>query len=80
VFSARTVWILDPKGVREDRFFAIINSATKHVKRPYAMDYAGPAAEGETPEPIRVRRLQFKGKERLLVDRQVWGAAQGVIG
>jgi hypothetical protein len=78
--SARTVWILDIKGVPQERFFAIINSATKKIRRPFAMDYAGPAPEGETPEPIRVRRLEFKGKDRLLPDRQVWGAAQGVLG
>ncbi len=77
--SSRTVWILDTTGVPQAGFFAIINAATTNLSRPYAMDYAGPADAGETPEPIRVRHLKYTGKARLLGDRQVWGAIGGPL-
>ncbi len=79
--SSRTVWILDSTGASspDGSFFSIINSSTTNISRPYAMDYAGPAPAGATPEPIRVRHLQFTGRDRLLSDRQVWSVVGGSL-
>jgi hypothetical protein len=78
-----TVWIVDTAdspATAPEGYFPLVNGATKNFSRPYAMDYPRGAHPTDCPTPhIQVRRLKFRGKERRVPDRQLWGTLLGVL-
>ena len=75
---ALTVWILDPAGSSAANYVAIVNASTTDFDHPFAMDLPQDEVVSAHQLPqIRVRRLQFLGREKLLPDRQLWGVHRG---
>jgi hypothetical protein len=80
--AGRTVWIIGtalspttaPMG-----FFPIVSGATADFCRPFAMSYPRHVDTRDQLPPIRLRHLQFRGKDRTLADTQLWGVKRGAV-
>jgi len=78
----RTVWIigtaLSPT-TAADGFFPIISGATRDFSHPFAMSYPRRVNTNTTLPPIRLRHLRFRGPDRTVPERQLWGVELGVL-
>jgi hypothetical protein len=59
--------------------FPIVSGATSDFSRPFAMSYPRHVNTDETLPPIRLRHLQFHGRERALSANQLWGVVRGAL-
>ena len=76
--SSRTVFILGAPNAAH--YFPIINASTTDFSRPFAMSYPRHVdTTDETLPPIRVRHLQFHGRDHTLSGTQLWGVYRGAI-
>ena len=74
----RTVFILGPRN--SAGYFPIINASTTDFSRPFAMAYPRHVdTTDETLPPIRLRRLQYQGRDHTLPGTQLWGVYRGII-
>jgi hypothetical protein len=74
------VWVILPQN-EAGTLFAIINAATTDFDRPFAMHLPRNEVVSDDPElQMQLRHLQFRGDDRTLPARQVWGAAFGPQG
>jgi len=78
-----TVWIIDTAdspGTISDGFFPLVNGSTTNFTHPFAMELPRSADLGDpTRSQIRVRRLQFVGRDHTPPERQLWGTLVGVL-
>lgn len=78
----RTVWIIGTTlspATAAAHLFPIVSGATRDFSRPFAMSYPRHVNTDETLPPIRLRHLQFLGRERALPANQLWGVVRGVL-
>lgn len=74
----RTVFILGPRDAAG--YFPILNASTSDFSRPFAMAYPRHVdTTDETLPPIRLRRLQYQGRDHTLAGSQLWGVYRGII-
>lgn len=76
----RTVWIiataLSPK-TAANGFFPIVSGATTDFSHPFTMSYPARVNTNKPLPPIRLRKMQFRGHDRTLPARQLWGVKLG---
>lgn len=79
----RTVWIIDTAdspATAPAHLFPIVSGATRDFSHPFAMSYPRHVdTTAATLPPIRLRHLQFRGADRAVPDRQLWGVEMGVL-
>ena len=78
----RTVWIIGTTlspATAAAHLFPIVSGATTDFSRPFAMTYPRHVNTDETLPPIRLRHLQFRGREGALPANQLWGVIRGVL-
>ena len=78
----RTVWIIGTTlspATAAAHLFPIVSGATSDFSRPFAMSYPRHVNTDKTLPPIRLRHLQFLGRERALPANQLWGVVRGVL-
>lgn len=77
-----TVWIIDTNDSRTTAaagYFPIVNASTTDLTRPYAMSLSQTEIDNHETLRIYVNQLQFQGRDRTLMDQQLWGAHFGVL-
>lgn len=74
-----TVWIPHTGLASADGYFPIINASSTDVRRPFAMHLPRDDVASGRPIEMVARRLQFRGDDRTLRARQLWGAVFGVL-
>lgn len=78
----RTVWIIGTTlspATTAAHLFPIVSGATSDFSRPFAMSYPRHVNTNQTLPPIRLRHLQFLGRERALPANQLWGVVRGAL-
>ena len=78
----RTVWIIGTTlspATAAAHLFPIVSGATSDFSRPFAMSYPRHVNTNQTLPPIRLRHLQFLGRERALPANQLWGVVRGAL-
>jgi hypothetical protein len=74
----RTVWIIGSSPTTPG-YFPIISGATDEFSQPFAMSYPRHVDTSDQLPPIRLRQLQFLGKDGVLADTQLWGVKRGPV-
>ena len=78
--AGRTVWIIGATlSPTTPGYFPIISGATDEFSQPFAMSYPRHVDTSEQLPPIRLRQLQFLGKDGALADTQLWGVKRGAV-
>ena len=79
----RTVFIIDTAdspGTAAVGLFPIVSGATRDFAHPFTMSYPSHVDTAATTlPPIRLRHLQFRGDQRAVPAKQLWGVAKGVV-
>lgn len=76
----RTVWIIGAAlSPATPGFFPIVSGATRDFDRPFTMSYPSHVNTDKPLPPIRLRHMQFRGPDRTLPARQLWGVKLGVL-
>jgi len=75
-----TVWIIYPAPpATTGGYFPIVNATTTDFRRPFAMHLPRNEVASGKPLQMQVRHLQFRGSEKTLPARQLWGAVFGEL-
>ena len=76
-----TVWIVYPAPGADPNYFAIVNAATTDFDHPFAMHLPRKEVVSDDPElQMQLRRLQYRTADKVLPERQIWGADFGPQG
>jgi hypothetical protein len=75
-----TVWVIYPAPpATTGGYFPIVNATTTDFRRPFAMHLPRNEVASGKPLQMQVRHLQFRGREKTLPARQLWGAVFGEL-
>jgi hypothetical protein len=77
--AASTVWIVDAFPRTPEGYFPIVNATTTDFDRPFAMHLPRNEVASGRPLQMRARHLQFRGADKTLPARQLWGAWPGAL-
>ena len=78
----RTVFIIDTAdspATASAGLFPIVSGATRDFAHPFTMTYPRDINTAATLPPIRLFHLEFRGPERTVPERQLWGVAKGSL-
>lgn len=78
----RTVFIIDTAdspATASMGLFPIVSGATRDFAHPFTMTYPRHVNTAATLPPIRLRHLEFRGPERTVPEKQLWGVAKGPL-
>ena len=74
-----TVWVVQMDLATPSGYFPIVNAATTDFRRPFSMHLPRNEVASGRPLQMQARRLQFRGADKTLPARQLWGAWSGAL-
>jgi hypothetical protein len=70
---------MDSPATAAAHLFPIVSGATRDFAHPFTMSYPRQPDTSRTLPPIRLRHMEFRGPDRAVPAKQLWGVAMGEL-